>query len=203
MKKINSPAEKIFFTSDTHFGHDWIINFNNRPYQTKEEMDCALIENWNKVVPADGLTFVLGDIGFTSDKRIVDIFDQLNGEKILIRGNHDDNYTESTLNHIFTEIHDLLYIRVTDNIASKFYYMVLCHYPMLDWQSSFRGTWQLFGHLHTRELEEFETFKTRLFAQQYDVGVDGNDFRPVSFYELRDIMEKQKEDKIFKDSNYY
>ena len=203
MKKTDTPAEKIFFTSDMHFGHEGIIQFAGRPYQSVGQMDAALIESWNKTIPVDGLTFVLGDIGFTDKSRIVEIFDRLNGQKILIRGNHDNNYKEETLSRIFEEIHDLLYLRVTDGMSQKFYYMVLCHYPMLDWQSSFRGSWQLFGHLHTRGLDEFATLGTRLFAQQYDVGVDNNNFTPISFYEVKNIIEKQEKDDSFKKSNYY
>lgn len=203
MKKIDIPAEKVFFTADTHFGHEWIVGFNNRPYSSIKDMDQGLIDNWNEVVPRDGLTFVLGDIGFTSEERIVEIFNQLQGHKILIRGNHDKNYKEQTLQAIFSEIHELLYIRVTDERAEKFNYMVLCHYPMLDWVSSFRGAWQLFGHVHTREIEAFNTFKSNQFAHQYDVGVDNNNYHPVSFYQVKEIIEEQRKSKLFKHSNYY
>lgn len=203
MKKVNEPAHKVFFTSDMHFGHEGIIKFANRPYSNIEEMDNALINNWNNIVPADGLTFVLGDIGFCSKSKIVNIFKQLNGTKILIRGNHDSNYKDDILESIFEEIHDILYVRVLDNVSSKYVYMVLCHYPMLDWQGSFKGAWQIFGHLHTRELVEFDTLKTKLFASQYDVGVDNNNFKPISFYELKEIMKSQSKISSFKTTNYY
>ena len=203
MKKIKTTSDKIFFTSDMHFGHEGIITFAQRPYENVEQMDKSLIDNWNKTVPLDGLTFVLGDIGFTNSEQIIDIFGQLNGDKILIRGNHDCNYKDDVLDTIFDEIHDILYLRITDSVDSKFYYMVLSHYPMLDWQSSFRGSWQLFGHLHTRSLIEFETFKTKLFPQQYDVGVDNNNFYPISFCQLKTIMKEQSNDNCFKQSNYY
>lgn len=204
MKKIDKDSRKIFFTADTHFGHEWIRKFNNRPHASVEDMDKALIDNWNETVPTDGLTFVLGDIGSTSESRIVEVFNQLNGDKILIRGNHDDDYKECTLESIFIEMHDLLYLRVFDNIISEYNYMVLCHYPMLDWQNSFDGVWQLFGHIHTREeVVEFKTVRNKLFDTQYDVGVDNNHFKPVPFHSLKKIIEDQKTDSIFKKSNYY
>lgn len=203
MRKINQTSDKIFFTSDHHFGHDGIIKFANRPFKDIEEMNETFIYNWNKVVPSDGLTFVLGDIGFCDKSSIVDIFTRLNGRKILIRGNHDSNYSENILLSIFDEIHDLLYVRIQDNITLKYVYMVLCHYPLLDWQGSFKGSWQLFGHLHTRDLIEFTTLKTRLFASQYDVGVDNNNFEPISFHNLKDIMRIQSENQMFKKTNYY
>ena len=85
----------------------------------------------------------------------------------------------------------------------KYMYIVLCHYPMFDWQGSFKGAWQLFGHIHTRELTEFETLKTKLFASQYDVGVDNNNFEPVPFKSLKEIMIRQSNISSFKKTNYY
>lgn len=203
MRNIDRPAEKIFFTSDTHFGHEWIINFNKRPYLSSDDMDYKLIQNWNSIVTTDGLTFILGDIGATDDERIVEIFNQLNGDKILIKGNHDNIYSEDALNSIFIEIHDMLYIGIDDEVASKKQDIVLCHYPLFDWNNFFGGSWHLFGHLHTRELAEFDTLKSKLFAQQYDVGIDNNDFRPISYYEVKEIIERQMQDNRFKQSNYY
>lgn len=203
MKKIGLLSGKIFFTSDMHFGHDGIIQFAGRPFENVTEMDDCLIRNWNKSVPDDGFVFILGDIGFAPAKRIKEIFKQLNGRKILIRGNHDSNYSESLLNSLFEEIHDLLYIRIQDESTHRYTYIVLSHYPMLDWQSSFRGSWQLFGHLHTRNIPEFQTFQTHLFDKQYDVGVDNNQFGPISFSELKEIMLKQEKKSHFKQTNYY
>ena len=202
MKKIAEPADKILFTSDPHFGHEGIIPFMERPFASAAQMDETLIERWNEVVPHDGLVFLLGDIGFATSKRIVEIFKSLNGRKILIKGNHDSNYSDKVLCSIFEEIYDLLYIRIYDAYSSKYRYIVLSHYPMLDWQSSFRGSWQLFGHLHTRSRIEFDYLKSRLFSRQYDVGVDNNNFRPVSFYEVSDIISRQFTDNRFKQSNY-
>lgn len=203
MKKINDISSKIFFTSDQHFGHESIIKFANRPHDRADDMDEDMIRKWNSVVPVDGLTFVLGDIGFCNKKDIVDIYSRLNGRKILIRGNHDSNYSDDVLTSIFDEIHDQIYVRIQDQETSKYVYMVLCHYPMFDWQGSFKGSWQLFGHIHTRELVEFETLRTKLFSTQYDVGVDNNDFEPVSFQKLKGIMESQSKCDTFKTTNYY
>lgn len=203
MKIVDKPADQVFFISDTHFGHDWMINFNNRPYVDSEEMDSAMIENWNRTVPAEGLVFVLGDIGDTDQKRIIEVFNQLHGEKILIRGNHENIYHEESLQSIFSEIYDLLYVRIQDDIDDKSQDIVLCHYPMFDWDNYFQGSWQLFGHLHTRELPEFKTLKSKLFAEQYDVGVENNNYRPISYYEVKKIINQQKQDKSFKQSNYY
>lgn len=203
MVKIEHDSRKIFFTSDLHFGHEGVLQFAGRPFATAQEMDEVLINNWNDTVPVDGLVFVLGDIGFCSAERITEIFNQLNGSKILLRGNHDVNFKDALLNQLFDAIHDLLYIRIRDCESAAYQYMVLCHYPMLDWQSSFRGSWQLFGHLHTRNIPEFKTVRTHLFATQYDVGVDNNAFRPVSFSQIKGILAGQTNDSSFLKTIYY
>lgn len=203
MRTIDISANKIFFTSDIHFGHKWLLKFNKRPFEDEKAMDDVLIKNWNKVVPCDGLVFVLGDIGETSDERIVEIFNELTGTKILVRGNHDTIFKKESLQEIFLEIHDLLEIKVFDTSQSQFQEIVLFHYPMFDWNRFHEGSWQLFGHIHTRDMDEFKTLNARLFAQQYDVGVDGNNFRPVSYYQVKEIISKQMQDKSFKQSNYY
>lgn len=202
-RTIDTHSEKIFFTSDIHFGNEGLMLFNDRPFKDEMEMDAMIIENWNKTVPSDGLVFLLGDIGEVGNERVIEIFDQLNGSKILIRGNHDAIYQTSTLQKIFIEIHDILDIKIWDAQDLRFQEIVLCHYPLFDWHNFFEGSWQLFGHLHTRKLSEFVTLKTKLFAQQYDVGIDANNFKPVSFYEVKRIIHEQIQDKSFKQSNYY
>lgn len=203
MKKVEHDSRKIFFTSDLHLGHEGVLQFATRPFGSVEKMDETLIRNWNETVPSDGLVFVLGDIGFCSAERLEEFFNQLNGSKILIRGNHDSKFKDTLLKSLFIEIYDLIYIRIQDAETSEFQYMVLSHYPMLDWQSSFRGAWQLFGHLHTRNIPEFDTVRKHLFATQYDVGVDNNGFSPVSFQQVKSIIAAQADDKSFLKTIYY
>lgn len=203
MKIIETPANKIFFTSDIHFGQEGLHRFNNRPFKDDEDMVSSMTKEWNNMISEDGLVFVLGDIGETSDKRILDIFSRLNGTKILIRGNHDVIYKDETLQEMFTEIYDLLDVKIYDAEDDQYQEIVLCHFPMFDWNNFFEGSWQLFGHLHTRNLPEFGTLKTKLFPQQYDVGVDANNFRPISYYEIKRIIKEQVKAGSFKESNYY
>ena len=55
-------GQKIFFTSDPHYGHRNILNFCNRPFKDTKEMEKALIENWNSVVGDNDIAFILGDV---------------------------------------------------------------------------------------------------------------------------------------------
>lgn len=81
---------KIFFTSDLHFGHENVIGFDNRPFSSVEEMDAELIKRWNEKVSAGDLVYVLGDfIWKTRNNDAPALLNSLNGQKYLIKGNHD------------------------------------------------------------------------------------------------------------------
>lgn len=86
---------KFFAIADTHFGHANIIKYCNRPFATVEEMDAALIQNWNETVSNNDIVIHLGDLGLGKKEYIANIVKQLNGKKILIMGNHD-NWSEQT-----------------------------------------------------------------------------------------------------------
>ena len=77
MTTINKS--KIFFISDTHFGHTNIIKYCNRPFNNTDEMDTALIKNWNAKVPKDGIVYHLGDFAWGSINYWEKIREQLNG----------------------------------------------------------------------------------------------------------------------------
>lgn len=79
---------KIFFTSDTHFWHANVIRYCDRPYSSVEEMNEALVDNWNSVVRAEDTIYHLGD--FSLSRRAAEtILPRLSGRKILVAGNHD------------------------------------------------------------------------------------------------------------------
>ena len=79
----------IFFTSDTHFGHANIIKYAHRPYTDVDEMNKALIDNWNSVVKPNDIVFHLGDFMFGNINRFWEYRSRLNGKIYLVHGNHD------------------------------------------------------------------------------------------------------------------
>lgn len=96
------------YISDLHFGHANILKFDNRPFRNTEEMETSLIENWNNTVLAGDTTYILGDFCWGKEpewKRIVPL---LNGNKVLIRGNHDLKEMTSSLKKMFQDINDFL-----------------------------------------------------------------------------------------------
>lgn len=98
---------KVFFTSDTHFGHANIIKYCARPYSSVEEMNRDLIERWNSVVGPLDTIYHLGDFSLGKVDPS-DILRKLNGKrKILIRGNHDRSL-ERMMAYGFTEAYNQL-----------------------------------------------------------------------------------------------
>ena len=87
-KFTKEESKKVFFVSDTHFGHENIIRFCNRPFLNVEEMNEVLIENWNKIVPEDGTVFHLGDFALGGSNIWNEVLPCLNGQIYLILGNH-------------------------------------------------------------------------------------------------------------------
>ena len=83
--------DKVWFTSDLHFWHKNICKYCNRPYETIEEMNEAIIANWNSVIKEDDVVFVLGDLGFCGIEKLRHLMSQLKGKIFLIQGNHDSD----------------------------------------------------------------------------------------------------------------
>lgn len=174
----------LFFTSDTHFGHGHIIDFCERPFSSIEEMDEKLIINWNSVVGKNDTVFHLGDFCLGNANKWNNILDRLNGKIHLIIGNHDLRNLRLSVRDRFESVSLEQHIMVGNQ---KIY---LNHYPFLCFSGSYDGTWQLFGHVHTGKVNKGIDFPrlSMLFPNQYDVGVDNNNYKPVSFKEIQTIL---------------
>ena len=161
---------ELFFTADQHFGHRNVIRHANRPFDSLEEMDEALIERWNSVVGPKDAVYVLGDLTW---HRPYQYTQRLNGKKELIAGNHDRLGKQHVAG--FTKVHQL-YERKIDG-----QWVVMCHYRLMTWNRSSHGSWHFHGHSHGTLEESPNVFAT-------DVGVDVWDFFPVPWEDLEEKM---------------
>ena len=183
-------GDRVFFTSDTHFYHSNIINFCGRPFKNVEVMNETLIANWNSVVGPDDIVFHLGDFCLGGSAEWTNILNRLNGKIYLIVGNHDIKNLRQGYYSRFEHIAMQMHIEVG---KQKIY---LNHCPFLCYGGAYRDTWQLFGHVHTTSKQNTGIDAPRLhmlFPTQYDVGVDNNNFTPVSFEKVKRIIERQVE----------
>lgn len=187
-----TDGSKIFLTSDSHFGHSNIIEFCNRPFKNVEEMNYKLIENWNKKVPVDGLVFHLGDFAWGGYPFWKKIREQLNGRIILIKGNHDEKNMTPTAEQ---ELFDYVTFQMKVEIEGRKVY--LNHVPFLCYGGTYRDpkglVYQLFGHVHSGPNQKGLDINrlNMLFPTQYDVGVDNNNYSPVSWGEVVEKIGKQ------------
>jgi len=184
--KIEDP-DKLFMTSDTHLGHFNICKYCHRPFQSRSEMDQTLIDNWNSVVPEDGIVVHCGDFMLphnTDIKEYMHYLNKLNGRVLLLRGNHDRAELD-------WENEKLIAVRDQAMVIVDGVKIFAQHYPC----AAFNGDYHIYGHIHTlsdgicygMDAEALGAMK----KTTYDVGVDQNGYKPISYWELCDIIKKQ------------
>lgn len=169
---------RVWFTSDTHFGHANVIRYSNRPYRDVEEMDYAMIARWNALVAPDDTVYHLGDVSFSPVERTKSILRQLNGRKTLIFGNHDKKLRRDEFAEFFVERTDYKVIKVGKQ------HIVLFHFPIMSWDGM-KYSWHLHGHSHGNLRRPFDN-------RYMDVGVDPNNYAPLSFEDVKRYMDKRK-----------
>lgn len=157
-----------FFTADEHYGHYNIIKYCNRPFNSVEEMDYTIIDNHNKVVNQQDITIHAGDFTLKQKDIANNYIKKLNGSHIFLGGSHD-RWLSRNVNTIWE--------KEIDN-----QYVIVCHYAMRTWARSHYNSWQLYGHSHGRLMP---------IGKQWDIGVDNNNFFPLSFDEIKSIMASQ------------
>jgi len=185
-------GSKIFLTSDTHFDHGNIIKFCDRPFKDVEEMNYKLIDNWNKKVPQDGLVFHLGDFAWGGYEGWKKIREQLNGDIILIKGNHDQKNMSSTAEQ---ELFKYVTWQMLIEIEGR--KVILNHFPFLCYAGVYREpkklVYSLYGHVHSGPRKKGQDIPrlVHTYPTQYDVGVDNNEYEPISWYEVNEKIQKQ------------
>lgn len=168
----------IYFTADLHFGHKRIIESTQRSFNSVEEMDAALITNWNSRITEKDEVYILGDITMKKQPEyVMDILNRLNGRKYLVRGNHDHFVDKAEFDQsLFEWVKDY---HVMSYEKMKF---VLFHYPIHEWDQSHRGSVHLHGHQHNKS--DYNTKNAQNGLLRYDVGVEVNNYAPVSIQKI-------------------
>lgn len=190
MFTIELDPNKTFFTSDLHLNHFNIAKYCYRPFESRKEMNDALIANWNSVVPEDGIVVCCGDFTLIREENLREyekLAKKLNGRILLIRGNHDrvPLVIEDNPDSKFIAIVDMARL-VIDGVR-----IMATHYPLL----AYPAEYQIFGHIHT--MSDGTVHGTdgpvvnKLNKNQYDVGVDQNNYTPISYWQLCDIFRKR------------
>lgn len=187
-----------WFVSDTHFTHARINELAERPFATVDEMNAAIVENWNRVVKPSDQVWHLGDVGMGQLARFRPLLQRLNGRKHLIAGNHDEVWP----GHREAHQHQRTWLQVFDSIqpfARKKICgqrVMLSHFPYWgggdhteverypDYRLPDTGAWLLHGHTHST---------VRVHRRMINVGVEANNYTPVSINEIVRLIEAAPE----------
>ena len=172
-----------------------MIRHCNRPFETVDEMDAALIANWNRQVRPKDTIYIIGDLMFLNRRPANDYLEELNGNKVLILGNHDHTWIKRIdRDKTFVAVTNMLTIQ--DGTRA----VVLCHYPMMAWCGSGRGSLMVHGHIHNNTNSDYWPY-LQSHPNILNAGVDVNGFIPVTLDELiannarfKESVAGQKED---------
>lgn len=204
---MSNKRKSIFFTSDLHFGHVNCIKYDNRPFRDIIHMNQVLVDNYNSVVPEDGICYFLGDFGLQNMKTLTHILGSMNGTKVLIIGNHDGN-----VNRMYRMGFDVVLQNAEMIIAGE--RVTMSHYPLLSVKSEDikdmvgqdykegdnwggetrfshlaienRGQYHLNGHRHNGD---------KIVGKQYNVSVMHNNYFPVSITTIEKWIQKDKRER--------
>lgn len=176
----------VFLTSDTHFGHAGVCRFMQndgvtklRPWTDPDEMDEEMVKRWNETVKPTDKVYHLGDV--VINRKALKIMHRLNGDKVLIRGNHDifkdDDYRE--------HFRELRAYHVMNG-------MILSHIPLHP-ESLGRFGVNIHGHTHSNRVMTWHPTKQHpvVDPRYHCVCVEQTDFRPILF---EDVIQKIKDE---------
>ncbi len=144
---------KVFFISDLHFGHKYVIAFDKRPFKDVQEMETEMIRRWNAKVSPEDHVFVVGDMfGKVTTAHAGEIVHTLNGKIHLIRGNHDPK--GELFESLFEEVVPSKAIRV--RVRGEKQIVIMRHRLLPIFKGNNEGVVQLYGHTHGSAVADLE-----------------------------------------------
>jgi len=163
----------VFLTSDTHFGHAGVCKFVEadgvtkvRPWTDPHEMDEEMVKRWNNTVRPNDKVYHLGDV--VINRKALGIMSRLNGDKVLIRGNHDI-FRDTEYNQYFRELRAY-------HVMNG---MILSHIPIHEESLGRFGT-NIHGHLHANRVMKDGVVDVRY----HNVCVEMTNFTPILFEDV-------------------
>ena len=186
----------VFLTSDTHFGHLGVCKFLHddgvtklRPWTDPDEMDEDMVKLWNDRVRPNDKVYHLGDV--VINRKALKILDRLNGDKVLIKGNHDIFKLSDYTPHF----RDIRSYHVMNGL-------ILSHIP-LHLESLYRFGCNIHGHLHQNRVKRINKYnQVEIDPNYFSACVEHHNFAPVLFEDALKQIAEQGGTVGFKSGNY-
>ncbi len=167
----------VFVTSDIHFSHRKILEYcpDSRPFSSVEEMNEAIVDNWNKKITNADDVYILGDVSFGKPKETCDFLDRLKGKRLyLVVGNHDSK--KFLKEDSFIAAFEWVKLYNEEKLFGR--NIVMFHFPIESWNRKHWKSTHIHGHLHSKNPD-------KLTQRRVDVGLDGSpNFAPYNLEEL-------------------
>ncbi len=177
----------IYLTSDLHFCHDKDFIYGARGFDSADDMNRAIIENWNSIINDDDEVYVLGDLMLKDNETGLQCWNELKGIKHVILGNHDSNARIE----LYKDCPNTDILGYAAPLRYKGYEFLLTHYPTLsanydDDKDLKEKVINICGHVHTKD-KFFDWDKGII----YHVELDAHDNKPITIDQvLSDIKAK-------------
>ena len=194
-----------FYISDLNIVHPGVIEFDNRPFADLNEMQKTIIDNWNSRVQKNDTVYIVGDFIWYKEKEWSFYLEQLCGNKVLVRGNHDPKRFSETTQKFFQDITNFKEVKDTGR------HIILCHYPIPFFRTGFlENSYMLYGHVHmTKEYEYLKEMRKVIKGDAGSYGTPTGNFinigaiLPYMDYSPRTLDEIIAGDEAYRKTNDY
>lgn len=191
---------KVWFIADTHFCHERILKFTNRNIfadNSIEKHDEYIIKLWNSTVDKHDTIYIIGDFALADSIKTRKVLQRLNGNKVLILGNHDKVPEEIKryFNHV-TQIKNMTFkASLYKDFMKEDMHVVMCHFPMVSWDRKNKGYVMVHGHCHGK----LDNFNDKSKDLRVDVGFDSKlgNHKFISLEKLYNHFKSITKDKSF------
>lgn len=168
----------IYYIADLHLFDSRILKLCNRPFSTMDEMMHVIKTNWKTKVGENDTVYLLGDVATDLIDEAIEYIKALNGKKVLIYGNHDEQFLGQYRDSgCFETVEGLL------SIIDEGRDVTLCHYPLLSFKESTRNGYHVFGHIHNNPAE-YNSYVIEQNSHAFNAGTDVTNFQVCSLDEL-------------------
>jgi calcineurin-like phosphoesterase family protein len=207
MKIVLEKGQRLFFTSDTHYGHSnicsgttkWVGAENmTRKFSSLDRMNDELVFWINQRVGENDILFHLGDWSFGGFENIEEFRNRIVCKNIhLVLGNHDEHIDRDKdgIQRLFASVNhyinlDLRRPSIKGKGQMDKYRFICMHFPIASWDGMNNGVIHTHGHVHLPKHQRIGN------GRSLDVGVDGNGLEPISLDEVLSLLKNQPIDKL-------